>query len=193
VKPISIFGEPPDGVDETWTRGAMLGGMMGYEPLEIADSYFRAGEILVETVLDRRRCGTEFVEARDVIHPIMFTYRHGLELYLKAILRTAPKTHNLGSLLEGFCRHVRERYLESVPSWFTKPVSEFITYDPTSVTFRYESTNSQLARDGEFWVDLATLQVTMERLRLVLRRVFRSDQWGERAFPEYSRITPRDA
>jgi hypothetical protein len=31
MKPTSIFSEPPDAVDETWTHGAMLGGMMGYE------------------------------------------------------------------------------------------------------------------------------------------------------------------
>lgn len=104
----------------------------------------------------------------------------------------AHKTHDLGLLLEGFCRHVRERYQENAPAWFTKPISEFITYDPNSVTFRYESTNSQLQRDGEFWVDLETLRITMERLRLALRRVYRSDQWGERAPLEYSRLSPLD-
>jgi hypothetical protein len=147
---------------------------------------------LVDAVLGRRRHGTEQVEARDVIQPIMFVYRHGLELYMKCIIPTAAKTHNLGSLLESFCKHARDRYHENPPPWFTKPISEFITYDPTSVTFRYESTNPQLERDGEFWVDLATLAQTMERLRLVLRRVYRSDHFGEIAPFEYPRVTGRE-
>lgn len=39
--PSSIFQEPPENVDETWTHGAMIGGMCGYSDHDLAGSYLR--------------------------------------------------------------------------------------------------------------------------------------------------------
>lgn len=159
----SIFREPPPDVDETWTHGAMLGGICGYADEDLANSYFLAGDALIRAVLDGD------TGRHDLINPVLYVYRHGIELYLKCIVRPDERNHNLGSLLEGFCRHIRQRYNEPVPSWITKPIAEFSTYDPRSDVFRYETNrdgrnHSQLA-GGEICIDLPSVQRSMRKLR----------------------------
>src|SRR5258708_20009752 len=60
-------------------------------------------------------------------------------------------------LLERFCQPVRDRYGQQVPKWVTKPISEFIRYDPASPVFRYDASGTRLQSAGEFWVDLRTV------------------------------------
>lgn len=171
----SIFREPPPDADETWTHGAMLGGMCGYGEQDLAASYFLAGDTLIGAVLEHREG-----RGQDLIAPVMYLYRHGIELYLKCIVKPAERDHNLGALLEGFCRHVRRRYGEQVPSWITKPVSEFIRYDPASLIFRYEATHGRGILDGgEVWVDFPSLKKRMTRLHKAFRRVLTADVTGE--------------
>ncbi len=119
--------------------------MIGYDQQDLADSYFLAGDTLIAAVLDERETG------RSAINPVLYVYRHGIELYLKCIVQPLERTHSLGALLEAFCRHIRMTYKESVPAWITKPVSESATFDPTSDVFRYEHSSSQnLQNQGEF-------------------------------------------
>lgn len=178
----TLFQEPPENVDETWTHGAMLGGMCGYDEQQMAESYFVAGDALIGAVLDGQRDGC------DMINPVMYVYRHGIELYLKAIVQPAVRDHNLASLLEHFCRHVRARYREPVPRWITKPVSELASYDRGSDIFRYETDRSgrYFPTDGEAWVDLRTVRKTMAFLLFAFRRVWIADQTGE-ALPVVAR------
>lgn len=167
-----IFDEIPEGVDETWRHGAMLGGMAG--PLDLCESYFLAADTLIEAVLD----GSS--QAYELIYPIMYSYRHGVELYLKGIVPRAPRNHDLAALLAAFCAHVESRYGEKVPTWLTGPVSELAAYDPTSDVFRYELTrNRRLQNEGEFWIDLPVLRRHMDRIQAVFRRVMSADMTGE--------------
>jgi hypothetical protein len=170
-----IFQEPPPTIDETWTHGAMLGGMCGYDEQQMAESYFAAGDSLISAVLDGQRDG------RHMINPVMYVYRHGVELYLKCIVRPSVRDHNLASLLERFCRHVRARYREPIPRWVTKPISELAAYDPGSDTFRYDTDRDgrYFQTDGESWVDLRTVRKEMSRLLFAFRRVWTADQAGE--------------
>jgi hypothetical protein len=168
-----IFEDIPEAVDETWTHvGAMLGGMTG--PLDLGDSYFLAGEALIESVLSRQNHGYE------LIYPIMYTYRHGVELYLKAIVSPAPRHHDLAALLGAFRAHIESRYGEKVPAWLANPISELATYDPASDVFRYEQTRHQrLQNEGEFWVDLRALRDRMDRVRVAFRRVMSAEITGQ--------------
>src|SRR5438105_15615003 len=66
-----FFQEPPDGLDETWSHGAMLGGMLNVD-LElqgwmIADAYRLAGDALVDSIVKNRTH-----EAYEVIWPVLF-------------------------------------------------------------------------------------------------------------------------
>ena len=170
-----IFQEPPEHVDETWTHGAMLGGMCGYDEQELAESYFAAGDALVQSVLDGKHDG------RNMINPVMYVYRHAIELYLKCIVQPPVRNHNLASLLERFCQHVRERSQEPIPAWITKPISELAAYDRGSDVFRYESDRDgrYFPTGGESWVDLRSVRAQMARLLFAFRRVWRADATGD--------------
>ena len=168
-----IFQNPPPNVDESWTQGAMLGGMIGYGRRELADSYFMAGETLIVAVLEDKE------EARSVINPILFLYRQSIELYLKCIVKVSTRTHSLSALLEGFITHVSATYNEAVPRWITEPVSEFAKFDPVSDVFRYaDGANEILQSQGEFWIDLRSLRVCMRQLRIGLTRVIVAEETG---------------
>ena len=168
----SIFNEPPEDLDETWTHGALMGGMSGYSDESLAPAYFSAGAALIDHVLEGDERGQDFV------CPILYLYRHGIELYLKVIVQPSVRNHGLGSLLEGFCRHVRERYKEDVPAWVTRPITELAKFDPAS-DFRYGRSRSQrLANEGEFWVDLKALKRTMALIEYAFRRTVVADSCG---------------
>jgi hypothetical protein len=179
----AIFQEPPPDVDETWTHGAMLGGMIGYADEDLAESYFLAGDTLIAAILKGDATG------HDLVNPVMYVYRHGIELYLKCIVHPSNRSHSLGSLLDAFCRHVREGYGETVPPVITKPITEFAMYDQRSDVFRYETNkdgknHEPIGQQGEFWIDLPSLKASMALLRRSFRRVL----WAERAGGE---IPPR--
>jgi hypothetical protein len=171
-----IFQEPPDDVDETWTHGAMLGGMAGYTELELANSYFLAANELVEVILSRRFDGC------DLINPIMYSYRHSIELYLKCATQPRRRNHDLGSLLAEFCQHVVQRYGQPVPEWFTTPIAELAKYDERSDVFRYEESLSGtcrvIVRDGEFWVDLPWVKERLQHIRTGFMKVILADREG---------------
>jgi len=156
----------------------MLGGMVGYGEQDLAESYFLAGDMLIAGVAKGD------ADARELLNPVMFVYRHGIELYLKCIVRPARKNHSLSALLEAFCHHVRKGYGETVPAVVTKPISEFAKYDQRSDVFRYATdregkTHEPLQYDGEFWIDLPALRAAMAVLRYSFRRVLWADRAGQ--------------
>jgi hypothetical protein len=176
-EPHLIFVEPPENVDETFTHGAMLGGMAGYDDESLASSYFLAGEALIDHVLSYGEQGQE------LICPILYLYRHAIELYLKVILQPTDRDHSLGSLFDAFCKHVSSTYKERVPVWVTKPVTQLAEYDPGSDLFRYGQTRppsrtQRLINEGELWVDLRSLKRIMAKVEFVFRRVHVADQIG---------------
>ena len=78
-----IFEEPPHDLGEQdFHFGALLSALGGYERIEVARAIAEAGDRLLHAALDRR-------EPWEVAHPILFWYRHALELHLKALLPDA--------------------------------------------------------------------------------------------------------
>lgn len=162
---LAIFADPPDAIDETWVHGVLMGGMAhgAYNQLAIADSYVSAGSILVEKSVGS---GNGY----EVAYPIMFCYRHSIELYLKVILRPEKRTHALMGLLRDLEKHVAGSSKETLPQWFTSFITELASFDPASMLFRYEDADeasSRLQARGEFWVDLVALQRNMSRVQEV--------------------------
>jgi hypothetical protein len=169
-----IFEDVPDMIDESWTHGAILGGMAhgAYDQLAVADSYVRAGDTLVERVLQGG-------EGYELVYPILFTYRHAVELHLKIVLRPSRRTHKLNGLLADFCNYVQRVFQQQVPKWFTVVISEFATFDRDSMVFRYEDADvasEHLRTRGEFWVDLRTSRQKMERLQQGFHAVIHAAQ-----------------
>jgi hypothetical protein len=147
--------------------------MVGFTERELAESYFRAADILARRTLRRRE------DARELVNPLLFVYRQGVELYFKAIVQPVKRDHNLTTLLSAFRQHVRARYSEELPEWFTEPVAELAKYDPFADVFRYsESRSRRLADEGELWVDVARLRRRMALVEWAFRRALVADECG---------------
>ena len=136
-----------------------------------------AGGMLIDQVLQTGEGGQE------VICPILYVYRHGIELYLKVITQPADRNHSIGSLLDGFCQHVYEKWGQRVPVWISRPISQLAQYDPNSDLFRYgqtrrSSVSQRLKNSGEFWVDLNSLKRTMSNIEYAFQRVLVVDREG---------------
>lgn len=164
-KKTKIFAEIPDGLDETWHHGAMLGGPS--DSLDLAESYRLAANLLVEQVL------TQKSEAWELVYPIMYNYRHCLELYLKMIVSPGRNRHSLQGLLSNLIRYMRDTHHQAVPKWFKDAVLELHEFDENSTTFRYSDVGvkSKSHSNGEYWVDLAEFQKLMKSVFSGLRNV----------------------
>lgn len=127
-----IFQDPPDDINETWIHGAILGGIMYdiHTTISVADAFKLASDVLVDKVLESG------VEAYEVVYPVLYNYRHCLELYLKAVLRDA-RGHKLSDLMEKLEEQVQEKFKANLPVWFKKWLLEFDEFDHGSDTFRY--------------------------------------------------------
>ncbi len=171
-----IFQEPPEELDETWRHGSLIGGICegAFDTFSLADSYKLAGDMLVDAVPSK-------AEAYELVYPIVFNYRHAVELYLKAILsskgrKRKPKgqKHNLGSLLQKLQGLLTSEYRTDAPEWLKNLILTFNDFDPGSTTFRYGDSGvvSRSTGDGgEFWVDLPHLKRSMGWLAESFQRI----------------------
>ena len=163
-----IFQDMPNNLDETWRNGAILGGMTegAYNRLELANSYKFAGDILIEKALSD-------AEPYELIYPILFNYRHAVELYLKTVIKST-KNHNIQSLVSELTKYTRTRYSLELPQWFKDRILDFDEFDPRATAFRYDDIGikSKTSGDiGEFWVDLPTLRKIMNTLQSIFQRL----------------------
>jgi HEPN domain-containing protein len=131
--------------------------------LEMAEQYLHAANVLAETV--KRQEQEDFRLA----NPVLFLYRHALELALKALLRSASTHHKLDALAADLKTYVRENYQQDVPTWVTERLNEIAELDPNSMAFRYgeekyggSKTFSPIP--GEKYVDVAQLQKSINEL-----------------------------
>lgn len=165
-----IFEEPPDAVDETWTHGAMLGGMAGYDDESLTHSYFAAADLVIEQAL------ISGIRGQDIVCPALYLYRHAIELQLKILMRPKKLNHDLTALLNEFATHVQIKYNELLPEWMEKPLRQLAEFDPSSDLFRYGKTrrpevSRALVNGGEFWIDLRRLKKTMSSVENAFYRV----------------------
>jgi hypothetical protein len=149
-----ILQEPPDDLDETWRHGILLagGGVDGY--LALARNYRECAEALLEAAL---KSG----EPRDWSFPVLFAYRHTLELYLKIIGEIDENTHSLRKCV----LLVEKRHGERLPSRAREWIIELDEIDPKGMTFRYADDNAGKAmRNVEYWVDFGQFKFAMTRV-----------------------------
>ena len=83
-----ILQDPPEDLDETWRHGFLWVGGHGQERFELAQNYRCVAERMLDQALHDD-------EARRWLCPILFAYRHTLELYLKTIGNITEHTHSL--------------------------------------------------------------------------------------------------
>jgi hypothetical protein len=73
-----ILQELPEDLDETWRNGVLWVGDHGQERFELARNYRYVAEKMLDQALQND-------EAQHWLCPVLFAYRHTLELYLKTI------------------------------------------------------------------------------------------------------------
>lgn len=148
-----IFLDVPDDIDETWTHAALFGGMVdgAHDDYSLANNFRMAGDILIQR-------GLEHFGAYELLYPVLYNYRHAIELYLKAIVKPVKRNHDLAGLMNQFKNLLKERHNVNVPTWFENVIEEFNKFDPDSTTFRYPG---QTNASEELMVNLPELQKIM--------------------------------
>lgn len=161
-----IFAGVPDELDETWTHVALLGGLidLAHSDYSLALNFKRASDALIKYGLDLGD-----MEAYELLYPVLFNYRHAIELYLKALVQPKKRDHNLGSLLKGLEKLLRDHHTTEMPMWFRSLLSEFVDYDPRSTTFRYPG---KTPTSEEHIVDLPQLRRHMDMLFDAFHRIY---------------------
>lgn len=99
----------------------------------IAVSFFEAAESLREILLSFH--GHDLFQRE---FPMLYLYRHSIELFLKDALNQNAKGHNLSSLLGKLVEQIKQQYNVDVSAgWFANEIRHLSEIDPTSQGFRY--------------------------------------------------------
>jgi len=133
--------------EEIFVAGGLIGGI---HKLELADSYKRAGDLLVDNVEKQE-------ENWGIFFPIIFNYRHSIELYIKAILQEQTSTHDLNVLATKLKQILVDKLNLQPPEWFEDLIKAFSEFDPGSTTFRY----GELDWQNEMVIDLKHIKNVM--------------------------------
>lgn len=145
-----ILQEPPEDLDETWRHGVLWVGGHGQKCFELARNYRYVAEKMLDQALQNN-------EARHWLCPVLFTYRHTLELYLKTIGNINERTHSLAKCAALVEKVHGEKFNSRAKGW----IEELDKIDPhPGTTFRYEGDQKQQDY-GEFWVDLRQFKFAM--------------------------------
>ncbi|WP_166820087.1 MerR family transcriptional regulator [Thalassoroseus pseudoceratinae] len=144
-----IFQDMPGEIDETWRHGAVIGGMGCRDRRQVARAYKLAADELVQVALEK-------LEPHELDFPILFLYRHTIELYLKAALENPPEHHDLGGLI----RSLEAECGNQLAGWIKDRLWDFHEIDRMSDIFRYASPGPP----GELWIDFHQLQAVMNKL-----------------------------
>jgi hypothetical protein len=145
-----LLQEPPDDLDETWRHGIFLNGGGDGIDLELARNYRQSAEALLDLAL---KSG----EPRDWGYPVLFAYRHTLELYLKLIGEIGDFMHSLKDCI----LRVEKRHGQRIPSPVREWIIELDNIDPGGTAFRYADDQAGTLKYADFWVDFVQLKFAM--------------------------------
>jgi len=167
-----LLQEPPDGLGESWRHGILIcgvGGRHGY--LELARNYRHVAESMLQSALDKN-------ELDGWAYPILFAYRHTLELYLKLIGEVDEITHSIRDCV----KLVEKRRGVKFPSPIREWMLELEQIDPAGTAFRYADEVPGPNGYGEHWFDFAHFQFAMKLIfDMIDRAVLKSGAQGKPA------------
>lgn len=155
----------------------------------IANQFAMATNLLRDAAL---KSGTPWFYA----HPILFLYRHTIELYLKGLVPQPRPTHNLLVLRDSLIEYIKSKYGYDISGgWVAETITEFATIDPNSTRFRYARDNQgNPSFNAEQVVNLDELKTRMDELFLVFMNLKMAQRGEENATaqPNNSFNQPRD-
>ena len=130
-----LFEDPGEQVERedpySGPQGFMIGDEFTPTRPELAQQYFDAAHLLLEAI----RGG--LWEDYKLVGPALFLYRHSLELLLKSLIGSAPRTHDLAALARMLDAASVRRSGRHVPAWIISRLDEIAAIDPGSTAFRY--------------------------------------------------------
>ncbi len=144
----------------------------------MARAFAVAGDRLLAAAADQG-------ETWEAAHPILFCYRHTLELYLKALVEPGQRHHKLDALWQALLRRIDGRYSAGQIAWLGERITEFHSIDPGSTAFRFHDAHPQ-GIDPELWVDFHHLKRTTCTMFQALERIWldlMSDRTGPTQMP----------
>jgi hypothetical protein len=158
--------------------GFLIGGMANISYSQLGQQYFDAAILLTERVEQGD------VEDYRLANPVLFLFRHSVELFLKAAMGDSEKTHNLDVLAHRFEAFIEHEFDAIVPEWIVLRIKELASIDPSSTSFRYGETYDKAAQttvpiSGEFHVDLQHFRSGMLALNSALVGVVAAVALGE--------------
>jgi hypothetical protein len=151
AKKKSIIHEP--GAEHEFNHTGFLIGSMGnlLSKYELARHYKTSADDLVDVAL-------EYGEGNYIYgYPVLFLYRHAIELALKSLVDNSYKYHNYSHLMNKFREAVEKHFNEKVPDWFNNWFEQINQLDPKSTAFRYGEVPSD-----ELWVSFIELKEIVE-------------------------------
>ncbi len=166
-----LFEEPTAAIErpDQWSEplGFLVGGGANQRYQHLGQQYYNAAEHLVEGIKHQD------VADYEVANPVLYLYRHSIELFLKAIMQGAAKTHSLDTLADEYRDFIKDEFGSDCPKWIITRMKELGAIDPNSTAFRYNMTyNKQAKTDepvpGEFHVNLHHLKSAMTALNVAL-------------------------
>lgn len=147
-----IFSDPPDDIEEPRRSYVLFNEIKdGMEVFHLADAYKTGGDMLVKGAIDNQN-------GYEIIYPIIYNYRHAVELYLKSTVGPMDNTHNLMRLYGRFKEITKERYKADPAEWFESIIMALNEFDSNGTCFRYGSTEPRY----EVFVDLSILKTKMD-------------------------------
>ncbi len=162
-----IFEDPPD--DMALRAGALIvnwNSNAGFAAPEVSTAFRVAAERLLDAAVATN-------ETWEAAYPILFCYRHGLEVSLKSLVPGAPRQHGLADLWAALQPRLVGHYPAGQLAWLGDRIAEFEQLDPRSTAFRYADA-VPAGRAPEVWVDFhylrdsaASLFDALDRLRLI--------------------------
>lgn len=147
-----LLQDPPENEEEPWRHGFIWSGGHGQGQFELARNYRYAADRLIEEAIKEQ-------VSYYWLCPVLFTYRHTLELYLKVIGNINERTHSLARCV----KLVEERHGQKFPARVKGWIAELDAIDPDpATTFRYESDGAR--NYSERWIDLRHFQFAMRQI-----------------------------
>lgn len=158
---IPLFQDPSDEIDETWRHGTLIGGMACRDLRQVAKAYKLAADELLKQALEK-------YEPHELDYPVLFLYRHTVEVYLKAALNDPPEHHDLSRLIQ----LLEAESGKKIAPWVKDRLWDFHKIDNMAALFRYADPPA----DGELWIDFHQLQSVIDKLVLAIEQYMEQKQ-----------------
>lgn len=147
-----IQDDVPENLDEPSRYGLLISPRIHLTQIEIARSYHRAANVLWDKAKDS---GFPMADC----YPVLFAYRHALELYLKMLGNTGKELdHNLKKCMDAVEKHYNKKVSPLTKEW----IMTLHQMDETGWHFRYEP-ETEGTMDGQ-WLDWSHFRYAMDTL-----------------------------